>query len=69
MYGNYLNLYSIFKLAILYIFFVQNYWTNSEYKKITKCKSLQNIWNCNTELLKSYQFRINSVSIPYPNFL
>ena len=33
MYGNCLNLYSIFKLAILYIFFVQNYWTNSEYKK------------------------------------
>src|SRR6185436_6410183 len=33
MYGNYLNLYSIFKLAILYIFFVRNYWTNSEYIK------------------------------------
>ena len=33
MYGNYLNLYSIFKLVILYIFFVRNYWTNSEYIK------------------------------------
>ena len=34
-------------------------------KKITKCKSLQNIRNCDTELPKTYQFRINSVSIPY----